>query len=633
MKIWLGSFLLVLFCKVAYPIVKKDTVPTPVTINNVKALIRKARQLTLKNPDSARKIAEEGLVLSKSTNYKKGIGACFNVIGVTYWVQSVLPISQFYLTLSVPYLKGDSSALSDCYRNIARNYVDLKDYKLALHFFKAALKMGGKDIPIKAEIYTELTSLFNATNDYDNGLMHIKFAFKYSNLAHNPNLIAILYNRLGQIYISQGKLDLAERTLDTCYDLSLKIKNRRIRSVLQIDRARLFLLKNNPAKAADYANMGYALADTIGSSELKLRALKVLTTVYQKQGNLKQASLAQNHINQLYDSVSHFSNGKTLKLIQDYADLNAKLNSIELVNNNNSANEVLIKTQNRTIVLLMISLVTAITLLIVTYVYYKQKNQMNTRLQAQHQVLVDQKKVIEIQRTDLEEVNKLKDKLLAIIGHDLRTPIASLISIADLFAMEYITADEVTKLMKDLTPVIKGAELTLSNLMDFADSQMLGHNVRASNVNVCLVADEMKETFAYQLDQKNISLNNQCISKNDVWADANHVKVVLRNLISNAIKFTNNDGFVKVISDVKEGKVLVCVEDNGVGMTPEQAGQLFNANQHFSQIGTSGERGTGLGLLLCKELIELNKGILWVETEAGKGCKFYFTLPMFVPAV
>jgi len=237
--------------------------------------------------------------------------------------------------------------------------------------------------------------------------------------------------------------------------------------------------------------------------------------------------------------------------------------------------------------------------------------------------------VIEDQRADLEDVNKLKDKLLAIIGHDLRTPIASLSSIADLFSIGYITADEVAKLMADLAPVVKGAELTLSNLMDFAGSQIKGQAVMATNVNMFLITVEMKKTFEHQLQYKNIVFNNNCGFEANVLADTNHVKIIMRNLIGNAIKFTNNDGQISISSSSHGNFMVISIEDTGVGMTQDQVDKLFSVNQHFSQKGTSGEKGTGLGLLLCKELVELNQGKLWVEAVAGQGCKFSFSLPMF----
>jgi signal transduction histidine kinase len=357
-----------------------------------------------------------------------------------------------------------------------------------------------------------------------------------------------------------------------------------------------------------------------------------LAQIYIKQNDLVKATFIQSQALKLYEGINKSNSGKTLQLIQDYFVLNDKLSRIELINRNSQANETMIKTQHKTIALLMVSLVTAVTFLVIIFIYYKQKNQMNNRLQLQHQVLLDQKKLIELQRTDLEGVNKLKDKLLAIIGHDLRTPIASLSTIADLFATDYITAEEVQKLMLDLTPVIKGAELTLTNLIEFAGSQIKGQNVTASNLNMFMVAEEMEETFRHQLQLKNIAFHNNFVSSQGVWADANHIKVVLRNLISNAIKFTGNDGYIRVFSSVRNDLMVLCVEDTGLGMTTEEANKLFDDNQHFTKRGTSGETGTGLGLLLCKELIILNQGKLWVETLPGKGCNFYFTLPLYYKA-
>jgi len=387
------------------------------------------------------------------------------------------------------------------------------------------------------------------------------------------------------------------------------------------------VLKNNYVSAQLYANQGYSLADSLGSPELKVRVLKVLTFIAEKQGDLKRAQQLQDKIIQLHESTETLTNQKTLELIQNYFELDTKLHYIEQINNNNSANEKLIKSQHRTIAILVISLIILLAFLMVAFLFYRQKTHLSSRLQQQHEVLFDQKKVIEDQRTDLEEVNKLKDKLLAIIGHDLRTPIASLSSIADLFSIGYITADEVSKLMADLAPVVKGAELTLSNLMDFAGSQIKGQTVRATNVNMFLITVEIKKTFEHQLQHKNIVFNNNCSFEANVWADTNHVKVIMRNLISNAIKFTNNDGQVSISSSLHGNFMVICVADTGVGMTQDEVDKLFVVNQHFSQKGTSGEKGTGLGLLLCKELIELNHGKLWVEAEAGKGCRFNFSLP------
>ena len=624
MKIWTGLILLSVFFQTAYAVDQNDGNPIKTDrVKTVDELLDRSKQLILKYPDSARKIAEQALVLSEKIQYKYGVGLSFNTIGVSYWVQSFLPVSQFYLTMSVPYLAGDSTALVNAYKDIARNYVDLKDYKNGLHYFMLGLKVAGNKPENKAELYTELTSLYNANGDYVNGLRIIDTAFKYCRATHRTDLQGILYNRLGQIYIQKQQLNLAAPALDTAIKLSYSVKNRRLRAVAIIDQARMAVLKDDYSSAKVYADKSFKLADSIGSPELKIRVLKVLIFIAEKQGDVRQANLLQDKIIELHESTEVLTNQKTLELIQNYFELNTRLHYIEQINNSNSANEKL----NRTIAILVVSLIILLAFLMVTFLFYRQKTRLSSRLQQQHGVLFDQKKVIEDQRADLEEVNKLKDKLLAIIGHDLRTPIASMSSIADLFSIGYITSDEVSKLMADLAPVVKGAELTLSNLMDFAGSQLKGQAVMAANVNMFLITVEIKKTFEHQLQNKNIAFNNNCSFEANVWADTNHVKVIMRNLISNAIKFTNNDGVINISSSLHGNFMVISVEDTGVGMTQDEVDKLFVANQHFSQQGTSGEKGTGLGLLLCKELVELNHGKLWVEAEEGKGCRFNFSLP------
>jgi signal transduction histidine kinase len=182
--------------------------------------------------------------------------------------------------------------------------------------------------------------------------------------------------------------------------------------------------------------------------------------------------------------------------------------------------------------------------------------------------------------------------------------------------------------MKDINPLVKSAELTLSNLMDWAGSHIKGRSVNSSRLDIFLLGVEMEQTFNHALQRKNIEFINQANAGQSVLADENHIKVVLRNLISNAIKFTDTKGCIKLTSLYKENKVIISIQDNGKGMSSEEMGRLFLPQTHFSQPGTLGEHGTGIGLLLCKELIELNGGNLWISSRPGKGSTFYFSLPL-----
>ncbi|MES2112872.1 MAG: HAMP domain-containing sensor histidine kinase [Bacteroidota bacterium] len=229
---------------------------------------------------------------------------------------------------------------------------------------------------------------------------------------------------------------------------------------------------------------------------------------------------------------------------------------------------------------------------------------------------------------NLQSVNGLKDKLLAVIGHDLRTPVANMSNMIEMFNDEYLTAAEITELMREIAPIIKGAELTLSNLTEWAGSQIKGKNVNSINVDVFLLGVEMEQTFLHHLQLKNIEFINGAFPGQSVLADENHLKVILRNLVSNAIKFTNNSGNITLSTKIIDNSIIVSVTDTGKGMRPEEVEKLFSLNTHFSNSGTSGESGTGIGLLLCKELVELNGGKLSVTSAVGKGSSFYFNLPL-----
>ena len=139
----------------------------------------------------------------------------------------------------------------------------------------------------------------------------------------------------------------------------------------------------------------------------------------------------------------------------------------------------------------------------------------------------------------------------------------------------------------------------------------------------------MEQTFIHALQLKDIRVHvNLAYPGQRVVADENHLKVILRNLVSNAIKFTNIKGTITLTTTIENNELIVGVEDSGKGMTAEEINKLFYLNTHFSNWGTSGEKGTGIGLILCKELVELNGGTIKVKSAVGKGSTFCFNLPL-----
>lgn len=588
-----------------------------------------AFNIYLEAPDSARFLAEKALILSETYKYPKGVGESFQNVGLVYWSQSYYPIALFYLNKALMNLPKDRPLLiSDCYNITGRTYADLGNYKEAFDNLKKSEHFAGTDAGRLSEVYSERSYIYLCLKNNDEALKEATKSLLLNKKVGNKGNIAVLYGRLSGIYHNNKNYAAALAYSDTACRMSVDIHNNRLRSKTYVEYALIYNDLHKFDQAILYAKKGASLADSIGVVDALTQSYRAMINSYEHKNDMKQAMAYQKAYNNIQDSLNKFDKIKNTELIQDYFALNARLDKIAVIEHNNLDIKAKVRSQRIIIITLAASLAIVIAILSVTWYFYKHKKLLNKKLHQQHDALLKQKQLIEAQKANLEMVSKVKDKLLAVIGHDLRTPLSNLRNIAEMFELGYLTNQEVQWLMKDINPLVKSAELTLSNLMDWAGSQIKGRNINSSRLDIFLIGVEMEQTFNHALQRKSIEFINQASPGQSVLGDENHIKVVLRNLISNAIKFTDTNGCIKLNSVYEEDKVIISVEDNGKGMTAEEIEMLFSLQTHFSQPGTLGENGTGIGLLLCKELVELNGGKLWTTSTPGEGSTFYFSLPL-----
>ena len=597
--------------------------------SKIDSLNNTAYNIYLTTPDSAHNLAEKALILSQKSNYAAGKGRSFYNIGLIYWSQSRYTISLFYLNSALSFLPvANSLDLSDCFNALGRTYADLGNYKQALVSLNKSLQLAGKDKGRLAEAYSERSYVYCATKNYDKAVEEAQYALKLNRELNATGNIAVLYARLGSIYRFKKDYPVALKYDGISLNMSKITLNRRLRARLYTEYALLYNELHKYDIAITYANKGISLADSIDVISAKREGFIALVNSYELKNDLKSALAYQKKYAATVDSISASAKLKTISLVQDYYSLNSKLNDIKSLETNAMENKAKIKAQNRLILILSVSLIVLISLLSITFYLYKHKKILSNKLKNQHSALLAQKELIEIQAVNLRSVNNLKDKLLTVIGHDLRTPVANMSNIIEMFNDGYLDAGEVSELIKEIGPIMKGAELTLSNLTEWAGSQIKGKNVNSTNVDIFLLGVEMEQTFMHHLQLKNIVFNNNAYAGQSVLADENHMKVILRNLVSNAIKFTDHKGSITLTTQIKDNSIIISVTDTGKGMDADEIEKLFSISTHFSHSGTSGERGTGIGLLLCKELVELNGGKLLVSSTVGKGSSFYFSLPL-----
>ena len=230
---------------------------------------------------------------------------------------------------------------------------------------------------------------------------------------------------------------------------------------------------------------------------------------------------------------------------------------------------------------------------------------------------------------ELKILNTTKDKFFSIIAHDLRNPFQALLGYSNMLATEFesLSQEEIIQSSKELNETLIDLFGLLENLLNWSMMQRDVLDYKPVNLNLYDLVNEIVGRLSYNVKEKNISLLSNVDNEALVYADVDMLRSIVQNLIVNAVKFTPNEGQVIVSSKPKNGFVEVSIKDTGIGIESEKTSKLFNFDTIHSTNGTAGEKGTGLGLPLCKEFVEKNGGKIRLESELGKGSKFTFTLP------
>ena len=259
---------------------------------------------------------------------------------------------------------------------------------------------------------------------------------------------------------------------------------------------------------------------------------------------------------------------------------------------------------------------------------FKEKDRM--LLQDQYQHIVDQNKKISSKNNQLKELNATKDNFFRIIGHDLRSPILNTIQLFQFIENNYndLSEKEILRYINSIKESsIQGFKL-LENLLDWARCQTGRIKFSPELQRIDELILENVELLKTQSDSKQISINTYRLYEEPFVFDCNMINTVLRNLVSNAIKFTQENGEIEISCILENDYLVVEVKDNGVGMSDENYSKLFNLDAGFSSLGTHNEKGTGIGLVLCKEFIDRHQGEIWASSKLGSGSSFFFKLPI-----
>ncbi len=231
--------------------------------------------------------------------------------------------------------------------------------------------------------------------------------------------------------------------------------------------------------------------------------------------------------------------------------------------------------------------------------------------------------------TKLQQLNADKDRFISILSHDLKSLFNNIIGFSELLAQKigYFNINKIQEFANHINKAAHNANNLLEDLLKWARAKKGNFPFNPQSLNLTEICEDILKGLYQNADAKNIKINCSASDNIYVIADIDMLKTILRNLISNAIKFTNKGGEISINAEQTESDITITVSDNGIGIPPDNLSRLFDISEVITTTGTAQETGTGLGLLLCKEFVEKHGGEIWVESQEGKGTVFYFTIP------
>jgi signal transduction histidine kinase len=528
-------------------------------------------------------------------------------------------IKAYHLSDSANYQHLNSIILN----SEARSYIHLDELDNARRCLKNSLNNAklNDQTELIAETNLMYGDLYSDALNYHHAIAYYEIALEIFIKTHKELMEAIALYKIGNCKFS---LDMIDESYQ--YHLqSLKIRNKindRTGLAESYNQIGKFYLENGQyQKAINNLKLGLANAEMVNSNILMQQSFDYLYQAYFEMDDFRQAVFYQDKYTSISELIYGEADQRKIQELNTQLQIEQREHRIkDLEEKAKQKEKDLASSQKFVTTLILLLVVVAISI----YFFirsFQEKRKINIELQEINEKVIKQNE-------DLKELNNTKDKFFSIIGHDLKGPLNSLTSFSQLLINHTasLTEEEIRTVAKDLDKSLKNLFELLENLLGWARSQTGRLEVIPEDFKIADVIKENVRLLSKAARNKKIKM--EMIMEDDVvvHADINSVKTVIRNLLSNAIKFTEEDGLISIIVDEWKEKVEIGIHDTGVGMTHEVREKIFDLTTKHSTLGTNNEKGTGLGLILCKEFVDRNGGSLTVESEQGVGSSFKFTL-------
>ena len=563
-----------------------------------------------------------------------------NVAGIAYYFKGQYgkSLKCFFESLAIWEKEGFTKGQIKANLNIGNTYYFRKEFYRAIEYYEKSLELclAIRDTTMTIHMYANIgETLNNHFDSLDLAMEYYQNALEWAELQNDEFTAAIPLRGVAEVQIKRGQLD--EALSNAQHVLKIFQQQHNILATLYAWRlmAQVRGARQEYELAIQAATKAYDLAVT-SQSAVEIGELgKLLANYYSELGNFEKAHQYRSIQVAYQDSVYSVEKSKIVATLeQTQAET-----KIEVLEKDNAIKKARIEQQRAYTVGISLVSILLLGALILVYISYNHRKKLNIQLAEQkeeietsidllvlmYDKLQQQQQQLENKNQDLSRLNQLKDKLLSVISHDFRSPLNSLKGIINILDSGGLSPHEIPQLFGTLSTTVDNTTNMLDNLLKWTRSQMSGIRVTPEEFALSKTITEVIGTQIAIAEKKGVTLNQKVDPTISVYADPEMIRLVIRNLVSNAIKFTDQDDTITIEARQQDQQVLVTVSDTGVGISPEDIEKLFRLNNHTTY-GTANEKGTGLGLVLCREFVEGNGGKIWVESELEQGTTFFFTL-------
>ncbi len=535
-----------------------------------------------------------------SLNEEFKLMECYLQYGILESFRGNYPRSANYFLRALIYAdkKNDTSIFYSVYINLASVYSALEDYKKAKYYLNKIRKEDlAKDFNLQINYLGNMGQIEFELGNYQSALKYLEKGISYFDL-NTPDISLI------QLLILTGdcatKLNQSDKAI-MYYNNAFKLSKQ---GEFPVQEAHLYygyalVQKNtNPSKALIYADSSLKLAIKYEVLDIVANVYKLKSEIYTNQGNDKLALENYKLFDIAIDSVFSAESKQNIELLDANYEVEKSKNYIEKLTLLNQKDNL-----QKTIYILS-TIATVIVVIILIY-FLRRRNLLNRKL---------------------NNSNKVKDKLLSIIAHDLKTPLHNISGVLAEIENNSFDKDEQSKIIKSLTTQTDITVETLENLLKWGQSQLKGIRVSASEIELQNEVQKNITLFQAQLINKNISIKNDISTDLKASYDKDHFDFIERNLIGNAIKFSFANSEIHIYAEKLEGqRIKLIVQDFGTGILKDDINTIFQASPNI-RLGTQNEKGSGLGLALCREFAEANSSRIGFESTENKGTIFYLII-------